>query len=357
LFLGLSAWLSHSDGIVLVAQPPTSPRNSKATEERLDEIRRDAADKTPPLGQGQGRRPATPPPQIRGRESYYGLPVLKAPVWTWEVPLYFFVGGIAGVSAVLAFAAHMFGSDPALIRAALWVAMFGAAICPLLLIADLGRPERFLNMLRVAKIQSPMSVGAWTLVAFSNCVLVALLGNELILRGYVNSLTIGISWAGEFTGAFTGLVLAAYTGVLIGATANPVWSHNRRALPPHFLAGAVGGAAGTLELLGFLIPATQYLGLAAAVAETLLGVHFELSRLPVNAPLHRGKSAWTFRIAGVLAGPGSLLLRFLSDSAAGRRAAAICFLTGSLLIRYAWIWAGVASAKDPEALFQVQRKA
>lgn len=333
-------------------QPP--PTNSKATEERLDEIRKAAADMAPPVGQGG---PAKHPPQIRGRESYYGLPVLKAPLWTWEVPLYFFVGGIAGVSAVVAFAAQMFARDPALTRAALWVAMIGAVVCPVLLIADLGRPARFLAMLRVAKIQSPMSVGAWTLVAFSNCVLVALVANELILRGHVNSLTIGISWAGELTGALYGLILAAYTGVLIGATANPVWSHNRKAIPPHFLASAIGGAGGVLELMGFVIPATNILGFVAAAAETLLGVHFELSRLPVNAPLHRGKSAWAFRIAGLLAGPGALLLRLLSDSAAGRRAAAICFLTGSLLSRYAWIWAGVASAKDPEALFQIQRKA
>jgi formate-dependent nitrite reductase membrane component NrfD len=340
------------DGIEPVPQPP--PTNSKATEERLDEIRKAAADMAPPVGQGG---PAKHPPQIRGRESYYGLPVLKAPLWTWEVPLYFFVGGIAGVSAVVAFAAQMFARDPALTRAALWVAMIGAVVCPILLIADLGRPARFLAMLRVAKIQSPMSVGAWTLVAFSNCVLVALVANELILRGHVNSLTIGISWAGELTGALYGLILAAYTGVLIGATANPVWSHNRKAIPPHFLASAIGGAGGVLELMGFVIPATNILGFVAAAAETLLGVHFELSRLPVNAPLHRGKSAWAFRIAGLLAGPGALLLRLLSDSAAGRRAAAICFLTGSLLSRYAWIWAGVASAKDPEALFQIQRKA
>jgi formate-dependent nitrite reductase membrane component NrfD len=185
---------------------------------------------------------------------------------------------------------------------------------------------------------------------------IVLLGNELVLRGYVNSITIGMSWAGEFTGALTGLILAAYTGVLIGATTNPVWSHNRKALPPHFLASAVGGGGGVLELIGFLIPATNFLGLVAGAIETLLGVHFELSRLPVNAPLHHGKSAWTFRIAGLLAGPGALLLRVLSDSSGGCRAAAISFLVGSLLSRYGWIWAGVASAKDPEALFQIQRK-
>jgi len=119
---------------------------------------------------------------------------------------------------------------------------------------------------------------------------------------------------GELMGALTGLILAAYAGVLIGATANPVWSQNRLALPPHLLAAALGGAAGILELPGFLIPPTPWLGLAASAIETLLGVHFELSRLAVNAPLHRGRSAWAFRIAGAAAGPGALLLRLMSNS-------------------------------------------
>jgi formate-dependent nitrite reductase membrane component NrfD len=329
-----------------------NPGASKASEERLDEIRKAAADAALPL-----RNAPVSHPQIREKESYYGLPVLKAPVWTWEVALYFFIGGVSGMSAAVAFAAQLFGSEASLIGAALRIALIGAVVCPILLIADLGRPSRFLNMLRVFKLQSPMSMGAWILVAFSGCVFVAVVAFELSQRGYAIPLVIAIRWAGEASGALTGLLLAAYTGVLIGATANPVWSHNRKALPPHFLASAVGGSGAVLELIGFLIPATQLLGVVASIAETVLGIHFEFSRLPVNAPLHRGKSGWTFRIAGLLAGPGALLLRLLSDSASGRRAAAICFLTGALLSRYAWIWAGVASAKDPEALFQIQRKA
>lgn len=330
---------------------PSTPA-AKASEERLDEIRKAAAEFVPPGG-GTGSAHA---PQIRGREGYYGLPVLKAPVWTWEIPLYFFVGGIAGISACLALVAQLSGSEASLIRSALWVALIGAAICPVFLIADLGRPGRFLAMLRVAKIQSPMSVGVWTLVAFSGCTSVGLLAEELIVRGHGNELIVGLNWAGECTAALTGLLLAAYTGVLIGATANPVWSHNRHALPAHFLAAALGGAAGVLELLGFLITPTQLIGIAAAAIETLLGAHFELSRLPVNAPLHRGKSAIAFRIAGVMAGPGALILRLVSDAASVRRTAAICFLAGTLLSRYAWIWAGRASAQDPEALFQMQRR-
>jgi formate-dependent nitrite reductase membrane component NrfD len=331
--------------------PDLKTKAVKATEARLEEIRRAAAESS------QLSTHSSAHPQIRGRESYYGLPVLKVPVWTWEVPIYFFLGGIAGLSSSIALAAHLLSNDEALIRSALWIALIGAAICPIFLIADLGRPERFLNMLRVAKIQSPMSVGVWVLVAFSGCAFIAVLAEELIVRGYGGTFVIGLSWAGEFTAALTGLILAAYTGVLIAATANPVWSHNRHALPAHFLAAALGGASAVLELLGFLITPTQLIGIAAAIIETLLGVHFELNRLPVNAPLHRGKSATAFRIAGIMAGPGALVLRLVSDAAPIRRAAAICFLAGSLLSRYAWIWAGQASARDPEALFQIQRKA
>jgi formate-dependent nitrite reductase membrane component NrfD len=348
----LRSHFEHIDVRLFQSPNMASQVKPKASEERLDELRRAAAEASP----SNGRGPVSLP-QIRGKESYYGLPVLKAPLWTWEVPLYFFIGGVAGVSANIALAAQLFSGDPSLVRAALWIAIIGAAICPVLLIADLGRPSRFLNMLRVAKIQSPMSVGVWTLIAFSGCVFVALVAHELILRRYTNPLIVGTRLAGEITGALIGLVLATYTAVLIGATAIPVWTHNRRALSPHFLASGLGGAAGILELLGFLIPPTQFLGLAAAGAETLLGVHFELSRLPVNAPLHRGKSAWAFRVAGTLAGPVALLLRLVSDSGLAHRAAAVCFLAGALLSRYAWIWAGVASARDPEALFSIQREA
>jgi hypothetical protein len=100
--------------------------------------------------------------------SYYQLPLLKQPVWTWEIPAYFFVGGTAGAAAVVGAVAHATGGSPALVRDARWIAAVGGAASPALLVSDLGRPERFLNMLRVFKLQSPMSVGAWTLVAFSS---------------------------------------------------------------------------------------------------------------------------------------------------------------------------------------------
>jgi hypothetical protein len=328
-------------------------RKPRATEERLDEIRRAAQTPGAP-GLGAAQSPSSPLPAPT-QQSYYGLPVLKKPVWTWEVPLYFFLGGIAGVSACIGFAAQLFHGDPAIIRAALWMGLIGASICPVLLIADLGRPSRFLNMLRVFKLQSPMSMGAWILVAFSGCMFLAVAGHELILHGFTSPLCIYLRWLGELAGAITGLLLASYTGVLIGATAIPVWSQNRAILPPHFLTSGLGSSSGILELLGFMVPATQILGFVASGFETLLGIFLEVRERPVDAPLQHGKAGWTLRIAGFVEGPASLLLRlFLGGSPRGRYAAAVCFIAGSLLNRYGWIWAGRASAQDPHALFQLQ---
>jgi hypothetical protein len=327
--------------------PPRS--TPKATEERLREIRRAAAESAASPGVAKHV-------QIQGHGSYYGLPALKPPVWTWEVPLYFFIGGIAGVSSCIAFIAHLFGAQAGLIRLALWIGLIGAAICPILLIADLGRPSRFLNMLRVFKLKSPMSMGAWILVAFSGCAFLGVAGSELTLLGYGSPVVSAVGWLGEASGAVTGLLLASYTGVLIGATAIPVWSVNRRFLPAHFLTSGLGGAAAVLELSGFLIPATQTLGFTVAGIETIFEVLFEVRKSPADGPLHHGYSGIAFRIAGLLEGPVALVIRALWGSAPGGRcAAAICFLTGALISRYAWIWAGRLSAKRPGDQFALQR--
>src|ERR1700728_1037496 len=332
----------------------TTPPKPKASEERLDEIRRAAAanaNASPTAlssGESQG---------ADGSESYYGLPVLKPPTWTWEVPLYFFFGGIAGVSACIAFIAHLFRADTALVRICLWIGLIGAGICPALLISDLGRPTRFLNMLRVFKLRSAMSLGAWILVAFSGCMFFAVFSLELLLRGFAPSLFTPLLWLAEGSGAVMGLLLASYTGVLIGATAIPVWSENRKLLPAHFLTSGLGCSAGILELAGFLIPATQFIGFAAAGIETAIGALLEVQKKSADAPLHHGRSGWTLRIGGVLEGPVALVVRiFWASLPMGREAAAICFLVGALMSRYAWIWAGRTSAHDPQSLFRLQRK-
>ena len=342
----LSYRVSHPDGVDRDQfSNMKSSAKPKATEKRLDEIREAALRAGPAQASAQAG------------ESYYGLPLLKAPVWSWPIPLYFFLGGISGVSACIGFVAQLFHSDPALVRVCLWIGLIGASICPMLLIADLGRPARFLNMLRVFKLQSAMSMGAWILVVFSNFAFLAVLCFELVLRGFTNPLLISVLWLLEAAAAITGLLLASYTGVLIGATAIPVWSQNRELLPAHFLSSGLGGSTAILELTGFLIPATQILGFVASGTETLIEIVLEVRQRPVDAPLHHGRSGKTLRIAGFLEGPAALLLRaFWGTSHMGRYAAAVCFLLGSVLSRYAWIWAGRASAHDPHALFDLQNK-
>src|SRR5690349_3771722 len=163
--------------------------HARISETRLNELREEAAR----YGKVQERGiipSGSPFPKPISPGSYDGYPVLKAPTWTWQVPLYFFVGGVAGTDALIAVLAHMFGAI-ALVRPALWIGFAGALISPPLLIADLGRPERFLNMLRVFKLRSAMSVGAWTLVVFSSAVGLAVVCHELILAGYGHDFLLG----------------------------------------------------------------------------------------------------------------------------------------------------------------------
>jgi formate-dependent nitrite reductase membrane component NrfD len=330
--------------------------NPKITEDRLDALREEAA-RTGKVQDHGIAAVGSPFPKPASDVSYHGNPVLKPPTWTWQVPLYFFVGGVAGISAVIALAAHVFG-NPALLRAELWIGFLGAVVSGPLLIADLGKPARFLNMLRVFKVRSVMSVGAWTLSEFSSAVGLAVICHELILAGYGNDFFLVLEWVAEISGALSGLILASYTSVLLGVTAIPVWSENRRLVPVVFLTGGLGSSAALLELLGFLIPVTQFIGIVAGTVETVIAIMIELRGRYVDRPLREGAVGWLTRAGGALAGPASLLLRiFWGHSSMARCAAAVCFVIGALISRYAWIWAGRVSSRDPQALFRLQRPA
>ncbi|HTV56005.1 MAG TPA: NrfD/PsrC family molybdoenzyme membrane anchor subunit, partial [Terriglobia bacterium] len=189
-----------------------------ASEERLAEIRREASGfgrRNPPGPSGQH------PSLAAAQTGYYGLPLLKPPQWRWEVPAYFFLGGAAGAAAVIAGVGELCRADGRLVRDARWVAALGGAASPLFLISDLGRPSRFLGMMRVFKLRSPMSVGSWTLAVFSSAAAGALISDIARERG------LRLAWIGigaRTLATVTGLPLASYTGVLLGATAIPVWS-------------------------------------------------------------------------------------------------------------------------------------
>lgn len=269
--------------------------------------------------------------------TYHGLPLLKGPVWTWEVPTYFFVGGAAGAAAVLSAAAQLAGVDEKLVRDARWIAAAGATLSTPLLIADLGRPARFLNMLRVLKPQSAMSVGAWTLAIFGTTSNASAFADVLARRTNLPVRVIGN--VASAASAATGLVMATYTGVLLGATAIPVWKDHVRLLPVHFGASALGSAASLLELRGNQHSALNGLALGCALFETAVELSLEAK------PLREGRSGLLTKVGAALSGPVPLFLRLMGK----RRGAAVATLAGSLLTRFAWVEAGKVSAKDPNA--------
>lgn len=262
--------------------------------------------------------------------TYYDVPLLKPPVWTWEVPLYFFVGGAAGGAAVIATVAEWTGANGNLARDARWIAAAGAPASAALLTADLGRPERFINMLRVFKPQSAMSVGSWTLASFC--------------ASTTGALVPALRPAATATSAVFGAGMLTYTGVLIGATAIPVWNRNIDLLPAHFAASGIASAAAILTLLGHDEPALNDIAIGAAAAETLVGAVIEGRSAPAMAPLREGASGWVIRAGGVLSGPVPLLIRAATKGPTWRKVASVAALAGSLLTRLGWIAAGRASA-------------
>jgi hypothetical protein len=329
-----------------LAQLESSPRVPDTESERALTALREQA-----LAHGRvdrdGVRPAGAPfPQATAATGYYGVPLLKKPVWTWEVPLYFFVGGAAGASAVIAAVGRWADGDTTLVRDARWIAAVGSHLSAALLTADLGRPERFIYMLRVFKPQSAISMGSWTLAAFTasatGTAAAAFLAGRM--NGGGSSLRAVAGTTGTVSAA-AGTVMCTYTGVLIGATVIPVWNENVSLLPLHFGASGVASAVGMLELTGHDSPVLNDLGAAAAAVETVVGAWIEARETPGLQPLRTGASGWLTRAGGVLSGPVPLLCRMLGRRSPGwRRAATVSALAGSLLTRWGWVMAGRASA-------------
>src|SRR6266536_98414 len=326
--------------------------NAPASEKRLEQLREKAWQEG--VVTGRGVDVAGGP--IPRKPGYYGEPVVKPPVWTWEIPLYFFFGGLAGMSAVIALAALLFHHVD-LERAAVWLAAIaGAILSPVLLIMDLGRPHLFLNMLRVFKHRSPMSMGAWILAAFGTCAVPGLIALELhahqIFPGTLDQLLSFAAGICVFGAAIFGALLATYSGVLIGATAIPAWFLHRTLLPIHFGTAGLGSAAAVLELLGHRIPALNLIGFYAATVETALLIWLSVAKHgAADRAIHEHGAGWLVRIGEVLNGPLALVLRFFGFIPW----AAISFLAGALVSRIGWIAVGKVSGADPEAVFASQR--
>src|SRR6478736_399160 len=341
--------IHHRDasGLCVLLMTTDSP-----SEKRLEQLREKAWQE----GVVPGRGVDVVGGPIPRKPGYYGQPVVKPPVWTWEVPLYFFFGGIGGMSAVIALSGFLFHHID-LARMAMWIAAIaGAVLSPILLIMDLGRPHLFLNMLRVFKHRSAMSMGAWILTAFGTSAVAGLITLELhahqIFPGTLDQLLRLAAGIFIFGAAIFGTLLATYTGVLIGATAIPAWFLHRTLLPIHFGIAGLGSATALLELLGHRIAPLNAIGFFAAAIETVLLIWLSVDKHgAADRAIHEHGSGWLIRIGEVLNRPLALVLRFLGFIPW----AAISFLAGALVSRIGWIVVGKVSGADPEAVFASQR--
>jgi hypothetical protein len=285
-------------------------------------------------------------PEVR---TYHGRPVLKAPVWTPEVAWYFFVGGMAGASAPLALGAGLTGRR-ALARRAWLLALAGVGISPVLLISDLGRPERFHNMLRVFKVTSPMSVGSWALTGFGTATGLAV-GHDLLgLPGGAVAKPVA---------ALLGPVVSTYTAALLADTAVPVWHEARAELPFLFAATSAASAGAALTLVTPAAEAAPARRLAFAGSVAALGLLETMERRlgPLGEPYREGDAGRFGRAAKALIGAGALGLAAFgrrSRVAAGVSAGAV--LAGAAFERWSVFRAGFQSAADPKYVVGPQRE-
>jgi hypothetical protein len=292
--------------------------------------------------------------------SYYDQPVIKEPVWIWSVPAYFYSGGLAAGAALVGAAAQIVDRDglDRLITRSRWLAMAGTTTGTAFLIHDLGRPARFLNMLRVFRPSSAMSMGSWTLAASGTAAAAAAVLPRL-----------GARRLGDVAGMGVGLlapVLGTYTAVLISDTAVPVWQATRTSMPRFFAASGTTAAASALELFPDVgdrdAAIVRRLGITSKVADLVTS---ELVQRRADAvervgrPLHEGASGAMWRAAkGCTA--ASLALSLLPVPQRWRRArrltSAVLGTAGSMLGRFAVFHAGTSSARDPRATFHLQRQ-
>jgi hypothetical protein len=284
-------------------------------------------------------------------ESYHGQPVIKEPIWTWEIPCYFFTGGLAGASAGLAWLSGARGND-VLARRAWAGALAGVSVSPLFLISDLGRPERFINMFRMFKVTSPMSVGSWILGA----------------SGATTAVAAANAWTGLFprsaklarpAAALLGLPLSTYTAALVANTAVPVWHESYRLLP--FVYGS--GAAQTAAAFAVASTPPEYAAparrLATAGALIEVGVkevmHHQLGEL--GEPYKQGAGAMFGHISRACNLTGAALLaRRGARSRAAAVAAGALLCAGALSARWSTFKAGFQSAADPKYVVGPQRR-
>jgi Polysulphide reductase, NrfD len=295
--------------------------------------------------------------------SYYGRPVLKAPVWTHDVPAYLFTGGLAAGSSLLAAGGDLTGTS-SLRRAGRATSMAALLVSAFLLVRDLGRPERFLNMLRVVKPTSPMSIGSWIITAYGGAASVAAaseVARSLAGRGRLGppaSLVVAAGRPAGLAAAAVSPALATYTAVLLADTAVPSWHEAHPQLPFLFAGSALASGVG----VGLIAASPAHASPARRMA--VMGAALDLAA--TRSVRHRMgllSEPYTTGRAGRLLHAGEVLTASGAAAAVvGRRSRALsvvsgaCLLGGSMLTRFGIFEGGVVSTEDPKYVVVPQRQ-
>ncbi|MGY1624167.1 NrfD/PsrC family molybdoenzyme membrane anchor subunit [Geodermatophilus sp. SYSU D00965] len=300
-----------------------------------------------------GGRPGGEVPMVEEAEftSYYGRQIVKTPIWkSPDVPLYLFLGGAAGSSSILGAIADL-TDRPHLTRVTRLVSGGGAIASVVFLVHDLGRPERFLHMLRVLKPTSPLSVGTYILSPFSAA---AGATAAVELLGWFP----GLKRFGGAVAALFGGPLASYTGVLLANTAVPSWHAAYKQLP--YLFGASGMAAGggiamALTPVAEAGPARK-MAVAGAAIELAVTQRVETGHGIVSEPYHEGRPGILLRAAKACTAAGAALTVVAGRRRAGAVASGVLLAAGSLLTRFGVFEAGLESTRDPKYVVVPQRE-
>jgi formate-dependent nitrite reductase membrane component NrfD len=290
--------------------------------------------------------------------SYYGRPIVKASPWEKDIPAYLFLGGLAAGSSMLGAGADLTGR-PVLRRVGRLTAATAITASLAALVHDLGKPSRFLNMLRVIKVTSPMSVGTWIVSAYAPLVYVAAADEfPAIVPRPLRGLVGWVSRPAGITAAVIAPAVASYTGVLLADTATPTWNSARSHLPFLF-ASSAAAASGGMGLLA--VPASESgparrLAIAGAVVELAIEAQMESAMGIVAETLHTGLPGRLLKAAQALTAFGAFGALFARRSRVAGIVSGAALLGGSACTRLGIFEAGQASAKDPKYTVLPQRE-
>ncbi|MDN4159999.1 NrfD/PsrC family molybdoenzyme membrane anchor subunit [Nocardioides abyssi] len=297
--------------------------------------------------------------------SYYGRPIVKPSPWEADIPAYLFAGGLAAGSSLLAAGADLTGR-PAMRRSGRITALGALGFSMVALVHDLGTPSRFYNMLRVAKLTSPMSVGTWILSAYGPFAAGAA-GAEVVRmlppRWRTQGLLKLVPYVERPAGVVAAVVapaVASYTAVLLSDTATPSWHSAYRELPFVFVGSAAAASAGMAMITAPVAetgPARRF-AVAGAVLELAMEHRMERSMGITAEPLHEGTAGRLMRAAKALtvAGAAGTVLAGATRSRALSVLSGAALLAGSACTRFGVFEAGQASAKDPKYTVVPQRE-